>query len=147
MAETVDETTPVPALVRGLTTVVFPVADFDGAKAWYGDVLGVAPYMDTPAYAEFRIGDYQHEFGLLNAPLSGGFAQAPAGHGGAIVYWHVDDVEGTLALLLAKGARPHQAPRDFGRGFVGASVIDPFGHILAVMHNPHYLKVHAARAA
>jgi predicted enzyme related to lactoylglutathione lyase len=142
-----DEITPVPAPLRGLTTVVLPVGDFERAKAWYGDVLGVAPYMDTPAYAEFRIGDYQHEIGLLNVDMAGGFAQAPAGRpAGAIVYWHVDDVEGTLDMLTGKGAARYQEPRDFGEGFIGAAVIDPFGHILAVMNNPHYLKVHEGRA-
>lgn len=143
-----DETSPVPALLRGLTTVVLPVAAFEQAKAWYADVLGVKPYMDTPAYAEFRLGDYQHELGLLNVSMAGDFASAPNGSaGGAIVYWHVDDVEGALDRLTAKGATRHQEPRDFGEGFVGASVIDPFGHILAVMNNPHYLKVYRARAA
>ena len=143
-----DDTIPVPAPLRGLTTVVFPVQDFERAKAWYADVLGVEPYMDTPAYVEFRIGDYQHEFGLLNVSMAGDFANAPGGSaGGAIVYWHVDNLEGTLDMLAAKGAKRYQEPRDFGEGFVGASVIDPFGHILAVMNNPHYLKVHKARAA
>lgn len=39
------------------------------------------------------------------------------------------------------GARLHHPPRDFGEGFVGASVIDPFGNVLGIMHNPHYLEV------
>ena len=30
-------------------------------------------------------------------------------------------------------------------GFVTASVIDPFGNVLGVMHNPHYLEMLAAR--
>jgi hypothetical protein len=34
-----------------------------------------------------------------------------------------------------------EAPRDFGEGFIGASAIDPFGNILCVMRNPHYLEV------
>lgn len=32
-------------------------------------------------------------------------------------------------------------------GFTTASVIDPFGNILGVMHNPHYLEVLARRSA
>jgi hypothetical protein len=42
------------------------------------------------------------------------------------------------------GATLHQPPRDFGEGFVGASVIDPFGNILGIMDNPHYLDVLAS---
>ena len=34
-----------------------------------------------------------------------------------------------------------EAPRDFGEGFIGASVVDPFGYILAVMRNPHYIEM------
>jgi hypothetical protein len=30
-------------------------------------------------------------------------------------------------------------------GFVTASVVDPFGNVLGIMSNPHYLKVLAAR--
>ena len=47
----------------------------------------------------------------------------------------------TFDRLLAKGAKPHQPPRHFSEGFVGASVVDPFGNILGIMHNPHYLDV------
>lgn len=140
-----DETNALNTPLRGLSTVVFPVTDFEEAKAWYQKVFGLAPYMDTPAYAEFRVGDYQHEFGLLNVPMSGGFAHAPDTAGGAIVYWYVDDAEAQFNRLIALGAKTDQPPRDFGQGFVGASVIDPFGHILAVMNNPHYRKVLEAR--
>lgn len=140
-----DHTNPVPSPLRGLTTVVFPVVEIDAAKAWYADVFGVAPYMDTPAYAEFRVGDFQHEFGLLNAPLSGDFAQPPTTPGGAIIYWHVDDIDAQLSRLLGLGATINHPPRDFGRGFIGASVIDPFGHILALMYNPHYLEITSSR--
>ncbi|MER5183323.1 hypothetical protein ABT009_34110 [Streptomyces sp. NPDC002896] len=35
--------------------------------------------------------------------------------------------------------RPQATPCT--RGFVGASVVDPFGNILGIMYNPHYLEV------
>jgi predicted enzyme related to lactoylglutathione lyase len=57
------------------------------------------------------------------------------------VYWHVDDVPATLDRLQSMGAKQHEVPRDFGEGFVGASVVDPFGNILGIMYNPHYLEV------
>jgi len=57
------------------------------------------------------------------------------------VYWHVDDVPATLAKLLSLGAQVHEAPTDRGEGFITASVVDPFGNILGVMYNPHYLEV------
>ena len=135
--------------LRGLTTAVYHADDHEAAKRWYADLLGLEPYLSTPAYAEFRFGDYQHELGLLNSRYLaelGGEAPKAAGPAGVIVYWHVDDVEAVLARLTAMGAILHQPARDFGRGFIGASVIDPFGNILGIMYNPHYLEVVGERA-
>ncbi|MGC4190738.1 MAG: VOC family protein [Thermomicrobiales bacterium] len=131
-------------MLRGLTTVAYAAFDHEGAKRWYADLLGVEPYFDRPEYVEFRIGDYQHELGIINTARFGALgAEAPesSAPGGAIVYWHVDDVPVTLARLEAMGATIHHPPRDFGEGFIGAAVVDPFGNILGIMHNPHYLDV------
>lgn len=134
---------------RGVCTVAYLAADHDGAKKWYAEVIGVAPYMDKPGYAEFRFGDYQHELGIIDARfigvLGGGEAAAAPTPGGAIAYWHVDDIQATLDRLVAMGARPFHPPRDFGEGFIGATVIDPFGNVFGIMHNPHYLAVLAGR--
>jgi predicted enzyme related to lactoylglutathione lyase len=126
-------------MLRGLATVSFWAADLAAAKSWYTELLGIEPYFERPGYVEFRIGDYQHELGLIDA------AYAPAGvpdvPGGAVMYWHVDDLNATFEALLAKGAKEYQAPTVRGEGFVTASVIDPFGNILGVMSNAHYLDV------
>ncbi len=61
--------------------------------------------------------------------------------GGAILYWHVDDVTGTLKRLKELGATAFEPPTQRGEGFHTASVMDPFGNILGIMYNPHYLKV------
>ncbi|MGL4288775.1 MAG: VOC family protein [Phreatobacter sp.] len=134
---------------RGVCTVAYLAADHAAAKQWYAEVIGVAPYMDKPGYAEFRFGDYQHELGIIDAKfigvLGGGEAAAAPTPGGAIAYWHVDDITATLERLVAMGARPFHPPRDFGEGFIGATVIDPFGNVFGIMHNPHYLAVLAGR--
>ena len=57
------------------------------------------------------------------------------------MYWHVDDLAGTVERLLAMGATEYQPLREQGPGFVTASVVDPFGNILGVMTNVHYLEV------
>lgn len=42
------------------------------AKQWYSELLGIVPYFERSgpdgqlAYIEFRLGDYQHELGLIN---------------------------------------------------------------------------------
>jgi len=138
-------------MLRGLTTVAYQAADLEAAKNWYTEVLGIEPYFNRTEYVEFRIGDYEHEFGILDSKYlpdlggdqgsggpGGAIVSAP---GGAIVYWHVDDAQAAYDRLIELGAQPHQPPRDFGENFVGAAVIDPFGNVLGIMHNPHYLEV------
>jgi predicted enzyme related to lactoylglutathione lyase len=126
-------------MLRGLTTISFYARDLDAARRWYSDLLGMEPYFNRPGYIEFRIGDYQHELGVIDSRyVPAGSASGP---GGAIVYWHVDDVPATLEKLLALGATEHQPPTHRGEGFITASVVDPFGNILGIMYNAHYLAV------
>jgi predicted enzyme related to lactoylglutathione lyase len=126
-------------MLRGLTTTSFWAADLIAAKQWYTELFGIAPYFERPGYIEFRLGDYQHEFGVIDSRYAPPGAQTDPG--GAIVYWHVDDVQGAFAKLLAMGAQSYQAVTERGNGFVTASVVDPFGNILGIMYNPHYLAV------
>ena len=127
-------------MLRGLATVNFWAADLEAAKRWYAELLGIEPYFERPGYAEFRLGDYQHELGLIDSRYApDGSGTGPAG---AIVYWHVDDVAATLEKLLSMGATEYEAlTRRGDLGFVTASVVDPFGNILGIMYNPHYLEV------
>jgi predicted enzyme related to lactoylglutathione lyase len=126
-------------MLRGLTTVSFWTANLAAAKHWYAELLGIEPYFERPGYAEFRLGDYQHELGLIDSRYAP--AGAATGPAGAVVYWHVDDVTTTLEKLLSMGAKALEAPIDRGAGFITASVVDPFGNILGIMYNPHYLEV------
>jgi predicted enzyme related to lactoylglutathione lyase len=128
-----------PTMLRGLTTISFYAADLAAAKTWYSAMLGMDPYFDVPGYIEFRVGDYQHELGIIDSRYAPpGATTAPAG---AIVYWHVDDVQATLEKLLSMAATPYQPLTERGHGFITASVTDPFGNILGIMQNPHYLEV------
>jgi catechol 2,3-dioxygenase-like lactoylglutathione lyase family enzyme len=138
-----------PTMLAGLTTVAYYTPDMGATKRWYTELLGLAPYLDTPDYMEFRIGDYLHELGFVNSKHAGSeLAKTPApstvGPAGAVVFWHVDDVPAALARLVSMGAQEHDAPHDRGEGFITASVIDPWGNILGLMYNPHYLNVRAA---
>ncbi|WP_327044516.1 VOC family protein [Microbispora sp. NBC_01189] len=132
-------------MLRGLTTVSFFADDVTAAARWYAGLLGVEPYFtrsveETLAYAEFRIGDDEDELGIVDRRFSPRPRQEePAG---AVVYWHVDDVEAAFARLLALGATTYEKPVERGPGFVTASVVDPFGNVLGVMYNRHFLEVH-----
>ncbi|MFD1715886.1 VOC family protein [Amnibacterium flavum] len=137
-------------MFRSLSTVSFYAADLEAAAKWYTDVLGVAPYFSVPGYIEFRVGDLQHELGIIDSAYAGSElsrtpAPATTGTAGSIVFWQVDDLQSTLDQLLATGATLHDAPRDRGEGFITASVIDPFGNILGIMDNPHTRAILDAR--
>ncbi|GAA0408383.1 glyoxalase [Acrocarpospora corrugata] len=130
-------------MLRGLTTVNFFADDITAARRWYTELLGLEPYFarpaeGTPVYIEFRIGDYQHELGIIDSRFA---PPGRSGAGGAMIYWHVDDLQATFDHLLSMGAAEHQKPTEHGPGFVTASVVDPFGNILGVMYNKHYLEV------
>ncbi|MGF9769648.1 VOC family protein [Bacillus albus] len=125
--------------LRGLTTVSFWTDDLAAAKKWYAELLGIEPYFERPGYIEFRLGDYQHELGLIDSRYApDGPATGPAG---AVVYWHVDNVTATFKNLLSMGAKEYEAPTERGEGFITASVVDPFGNILGIMYNQQYLEV------
>ena len=136
-------------MLRGMSTISLWADDVTEAADWYTEVLGVAPYFERPggglppAYVEFRVGDHQHELGLIDRRYAPPAARP--GPGGAVVFWHVDDVEAALARLLALGATEYEPLIRREAGFVTASVVDPFGNVLGVMYNPLYLEMLGAR--
>lgn len=134
-------------MLRGPATINIWADDVEAARRWYAELLGAEPYFERPgggrpaAYYEFRVGDHQTELGIIDrrhAPPAA--ATTP---GGAVLHWHVDDVRAALERLLAMGATPYQPLTEHGEGFVTASVVDPFGNVLGVMYNRHYLEVAA----
>lgn len=129
-------------MLRGFATVSYYAADLEAATAWYAEMLGVEPYFRRPGYVEFRVGDFQHELGIIDAQYRPTSSDVPAGE---IIYWAVDDVPAAYDRLLALGATSYQPLMERGPGFTTASVVDPFGNILGVMFNQHYLDVLADR--
>ncbi|WP_067813245.1 VOC family protein [Nocardia inohanensis] len=128
-------------MLRGMATVNYYADDLEAAKDWYAELLGVPPYFQVPGgYYEFRIGDYQAELGIINRKYAPSRPDLP---GGQILNWHVDDIEVAFARLLESGAKEFEpiTERGAGTGFVTASVVDPFGNVLGIMTNPHYLEM------
>ena len=131
-------------MLRGLTTLTYLADNVAAATRWYAEVLGAEPYFvrpeqGDPMYTEFRIGDHQHELGIMDRRFAG--QEQASGPQGAFAYWHVDDLEAAVERLVSLGATVHQPPTERGPGFVTASVVDPFGNLLGVMYNQHYLDV------
>ncbi len=130
-------------MFRGLANVNVTADDVDAAVAWYSEVFGAAPYFVAPPegpaqYAEWRLGDDEDEFGVM----SSGFRPSLPTPGGAIAYLAVDDVDASVAALTERGATLVDAVTDRGDGFRTASIADPFGNLIGLMHSPHWLERH-----
>ncbi|MGH2721230.1 MAG: VOC family protein [Actinomycetota bacterium] len=114
-------------MTEGMRTIIYPVTDTAQAKAVYAALLGVAPSMDEPWYVAFDVGG-QH-LGL-----------DPRGHDrgmtGPVGYWHVGDIEVTLASLVAAGATLQQEVTDVGGGKLIATVKDADGNLTGLIQNP-----------
>jgi predicted enzyme related to lactoylglutathione lyase len=108
---------------EGIKTVVYPASDLARAKALFSAVLGVAPVMDEPYYVGFQVNG--QDIGL-----------DPHGHkGGAVVYYHVGDIKGTLQALLEAGAEVDEDVKDVGGGRLIASVKDADGNLVGLLQD------------
>jgi len=114
-------------MTSGMRTVIYPVKDLAQAKKLYGKLLGVVPDMDEAYYVGFSVGG--QDVGL-----------DPHGHSqgmtGPVGYWHVDDINESLELLLDAGAEAQQAVRDVGGGKLIASVKDGDGNVIGLIQSP-----------
>ena len=85
---------------QGIKTVIYPAKDIARAKALFSRLLGVEPFIDSPYYVGFKVGD--QDIGL-----------DPRGHkSGPVGYYHVSSIEESLQSLLDAGAQTEQKVRD-----------------------------------
>jgi catechol 2,3-dioxygenase-like lactoylglutathione lyase family enzyme len=87
-----------------IRSLVIPVSDLETAKAVYTALLG-APHTDQPYYVGYNVDGF--EVGLN-----------PGGEvaGGPVAFADVEDLDATLATLLAAGATGRDAPREVAPG-------------------------------
>ena len=111
---------------QGIKTVLHPVSDLAAAKAVYTALLGAPPQADSSYYVGFDAAG-QH-IGLV--PGGG-----PQGMTSPVAYWHVPDIEAKLAEVTAAGATVKEPPREVGGGRVVATVTDPDGNVLGLLHD------------
>jgi predicted enzyme related to lactoylglutathione lyase len=64
----------------------------------------------------------------------------PSGHSkgmtGPLGYWHVDDINATLAAVVAAGGEQDQAVTDVGGGKLIATVRDADGNLVGLLQMP-----------
>lgn len=132
------------SMLRGMANVSYWADDVVEARKWFSDLFGIEPYFqrpnaEAPEYIEFRIGDYSHEVGIISKKYQPkGINNNP---GGAILNWHVDDIQKAVEKVIAMGATELEPITKRGEGFFTASVIDPFGNVIGLMYNQHYLDI------
>lgn len=120
-----------------LGLVILAVGDLPRARAFYRSAFGWPAEVDLPVYVEFRLpagmrlGLYAREAFARNvSELPHGI---PAGSIATTeLYLYPDDVDATVARLVAAGARPLSplARRDWGDEV--AYVADPDGNVIAL---------------
>lgn len=118
--------------VLGLRTVIYRVADLARAKTWYTNAFGQPPYFDEPFYVGFAIGGF--ELGL-----DPDLAQGASGAGGATAFWGVTNATDAVTHFLEVGAIMVSPVTDVGGGIRAASVADPFGNVIGLIENPHFV--------
>ncbi len=118
--------------VLGLRTVIYHVPDLQRAKAWYSSAFGIQPYFDEPFYVGFNIGGC--ELGL--DPDTQGVKPGP---GGSVAYWGVQNAVEAVAHFTRSGASLKSPIQDVGEGIRVATVVDPFGNLMGLIENPHFV--------
>lgn len=108
---------------EGIKSVVYPASDLAKAKAMFGAALNAEPIMDEPYYVGFQVNGT--DIGL-----------DPHGHkSGAVVYYHVDDIKGTLRTLVDAGAEVDTDVKDVGGGRQIAAVKDADGNLIGLLQD------------
>src|SRR5215469_6985493 len=103
---------------KGIKTVIYPVKDITQSKNVFRKLLGVEPYADQPYYVGFKVDD--QDIGLV-----------PNGNNaGMTAFYHVDDIKGSLQILLDAGAEIIQDVRNVGGGRLVASAKDTDGNLI-----------------
>ena len=117
--------------ILGLRTAIYQVPDINAAKNWYTDVFETEPYFDEPFYVGFDIGGF--ELGLQpDEPRTEKIESV-------VAYWGVENVQQEFDRFIAAGATVVEEPQEVGGGIVVSKVKDPWGNIIGLIYNPHFV--------
>jgi catechol 2,3-dioxygenase-like lactoylglutathione lyase family enzyme len=118
---------------------MLPASDFERAKSWYADKLGLKPFDETPAGADYQCAD------------GTGFSVYPSQFAGTnqatVMGWLVSDINAEMEQLKAAGVtfEEYDIPGVKTEGGVAeldgekaAWFKDSEGNILAIFESPRY---------
>lgn len=118
--------------ILGLRTTIYKVTEVDAAKEWYTKTFETPPYFDEPFYVGFDIAGY--ELGLQPEEET----EATNKTANVETYWGVADVVTEFDRFISLGATAHEEPQEVGGGIIVATVKDPWGNVIGLIHNPHF---------
>jgi len=105
-------------MATNIKLIVYPAKDLEESKAVYSKFLGAEPYVDSPYYVGYKLGNL--EVGLDP-------------HGQAVIsYVDVTDIKNSLQTLVDAGAVIQQDIKDVGGGLLIAQVKDANGNLLGL---------------
>jgi predicted enzyme related to lactoylglutathione lyase len=108
-----------------VSLIIYAVDDMTIAKKFFSTLNGSDPYVDSPQYTGYKVGDV--EIGLIPKYLG-----APS----VLAYWDVDDINATISSLVDAGGSVAQEPRDVGYGLLVASVNNGNGATIGLRQKP-----------
>lgn len=106
-------------MAQSVKIIVFPVKDTEKAKTFYSKFLGVEPYIDSPYYIGYRVGE--QEVGL-----------DPNSSVGPIAYVDVEDIKSSVEDMIKAGAEIVQDANDVGGGLLIAQLKDADGNVVGL---------------
>ncbi len=106
-------------MAQNVTLIVYPVSDMEKAKEFYGTLLGVEPYAESPYYVGYKVGDM--EVGL-----------DPNSKVGPIAYADVTDIKHSIESMTEAGAEVVKDPTDVGGGLMIAQLKDASGNVIGL---------------
>ncbi len=106
-------------MTRNIKAVVYPVKDVEKAKAFFGKFLDAEPYVASPYYVGYRVGEM--EIGL-----------DPNSNVGPIAYVDVEDIRSSLQALIEVGAEIVQDVKDVAAGLLIARAKDANGNVVGL---------------
>lgn len=110
-------------MAQNIQVLVYPVKDIEKAKTFYGKFLDTDPYVDSPYYVGYKVGD--QEIGL-----------DPNSSVGPIAYVDVADINSALQAMVDVGAEIVREPRNVGGGLLVAQVKDADGNVVGFRQQP-----------
>ena len=106
---------------QGVKTVLYPVKDMAQSKALFTKLLAMEPYVDSPYYIGFKVDN--QDIGLVpNNPEEG-----------LTAFFHVDNINSSLEVLVDAGAKIIRNISDVGGGKLVASVKDSNNNIIGLI--------------